>query len=296
MTLHPVAADPVAQGAEPWPDAWPEALLADNRDATDPPLPDPGADSRDAPASFTRFTRARVWVLDDDAALCNLLMVQFRAFGWQPLATTSGRGFEQLLADVYPDLLVLDQLLPDQTGTQILRALRSAGHHFPVLMLSALAAPEHRIQGLEAGADDYLCKPFSARELTLRIEKLLERGVLAQPIQPGSADVFQIAELLFWPAQLQLSRGDAGVCLSRGEALLLAQFCQAPGLILTREQLARGTGSVVDVSSSRSLDMRISKLRRLLSSLCPHLGDQLESVRGRGYRLAADVTKVPPTL
>ncbi|MEB3307683.1 MAG: hypothetical protein VKK98_05975 [Cyanobacteriota bacterium] len=90
--------------------------MADNRDATDPPLPAPVADSLDAPASFTRFSRARVWVLDADAALCNLL--------------------------------VLDQLLPDQTGTLVLRSLRSAGHHFPVLMLSALAALEHRIQGL----------------------------------------------------------------------------------------------------------------------------------------------------
>lgn len=238
---------------------------------------------------------AKVWVLDDDTSLCKLLTRQFKACGWLPLATHTAADFDRLLADVYPDLLVLDQMLPDRTGTQILTGLRKAGHQFPVLMLSALGAPDDRIHGLEVGADDYLSKPFTAKELMLRIERLLGQVVPGSGVLDPSQDCFQIADVLFNPSELSLSCADERLSLSRGEAVLLSKFCQSPSLILSREQLARGSGSIVDVSTSRSLDMRVSKLRRQLSSLYPGLGDHLESVRGRGYRLMAEIIRLTPT-
>ena len=243
----------------------------------------------------TESPGAKVWVLDDDTSLCQLLMRQFKACGWFPLAIHTATDFDRLLADIYPDLLVLDQMLPDQTGTEILTGLRKAGHHFPVLMLSALGAPDDRIHGLEVGADDYLSKPFTTKELMLRIERLLgHAGPRWAGLDP-SQNCFQIDEVLFNPSELSLSCGDELLSLSRGEAVLLSKFCQSPSLILSREQLARGSGSIVDVSSSRSFDMRVSKLRRQLNSLWPGLGDQLESVRGRGYRLMAEILRLPPT-
>lgn len=242
----------------------------------------------------TQSLGAKVWVLDDDTSLCKLLMRQFKACGWLPLATHTAADFDRLLADVYPDLLVLDQMLPDQTGTQILAGLRKAGHQFPVVILSALGAPDDRIQGLEVGADDYLSKPFTAKELMLRIERLLGQVVTGSAMLDHSKDCFQIDEVLFNPSELSLSRADEFLSLSRGEAVLLCKFCQSPSLILSRDQLARGSGSIVDVGTSRSLDMRVSKLRRQLSSLCPGLGDQLQSVRGRGYTLMAEVIRRAP--
>jgi hypothetical protein len=148
---------------------------------------------------------------------------------------------------------------------------------------------------LEVGADDYLSKPFTAKELMLRIERLLGQVVPGSGVLDPSQDCFQIADVLFNPSELSLSCADERLSLSRGEAVLLSKFCQSPSLILSREQLARGSGSIVDVSTSRSLDMRVSKLRRQLSSLYPGLGDQLESVRGRGYRLMAEIIRLTPT-
>ena len=162
-------------------------------------------------------------------------------------------------------------------------------------MLSALGAPDDRIHGLEVGADDYLSKPFTTKELVLRIERLLgHAGPRWAGLDP-SQNCFQIAEVLFNPSDLSLSCGDELLSLSRGEAVVLSKFCQSPSLILSRQQLARGSGSIVDVGSSRSLDMRVSKLRRHLSSLWPGFGDQLESVRGRGYRLMAEILRLPLT-
>lgn len=259
---------------------------------------DPAASDQFVTTATTISTEspgAKVWILDDDTSLCKLLTRQFKTCGWLPLATHTAADFERLLSDVYPDLLVLDQMLPDQTGTQILAGLRKSGHQFPVLMLSALGAPDDRIKGLEVGADDYLCKPFTAKELMLRIERLLGQVGLGSVVLDHSQNCFQIAEVLFNPSELSLSCGDELLSLSRGEAVLLSKFCQSPGLILSREQLARGSGSIVDASSSRSLDMRVSKLRRQLSTIWPGLGDQLESVRGRGYRLMAEIHRLTPT-
>lgn len=261
--------------------------LGDQLDST-PGVATPAGIATESPGS-------KVWILDDDTSLCKLLIRQFKACGWLPLAIHTAADFDRLLADVYPDLLVLDQMLPDQTGTQILSGLRRAGYQFPVLMLSALGAPDDRIHGLEVGADDYLTKPFTAKELMLRIERLLGQVAPGSAVLDLSQVCFQIADVLFNASELRLISGDVELTLSRGEAVLLSKFCQSPGLILSREQLARGSGSIVDVSTSRSLDMRVSKLRRQLSSLSPGLGDQLESVRGRGYRLSAVILRLNST-
>jgi DNA-binding response OmpR family regulator len=151
----------------------------------------------------------------------------------------------------------------------------------------AVAEPHQRIEGLARGANDYLGKPFHLAELVWRVERLLQaapprllrRSPQQRPIPIGPLTL-EPAEALLRPAgsrdALQLSRGDL--------ALLLA-FLSAPGLVLSREQLARSTGSLVDASSSRTLDMRLSRLRRQLQRLGAE-AVRIEAVRGRGYRLA----------
>ena len=112
---------------------------------------------------------ARLWILDDDEQLCDLLIQQCRTSGWQLDVFTHPRELHHTLANSCPDLLLLDQMLPEKLGTDVLESLRQDGHRFPVLMLSALGAPSDRILGLEHGADDYLGKPFLFRELQLRV-------------------------------------------------------------------------------------------------------------------------------
>lgn len=233
---------------------------------------------------------ARIWILDDDAELCQMLEEIIQGCGWTPRSFHEPRSFEVALGEASPDLLVLDQMLPRKPGTQVLAGLRQAGHRFPVLMLSALGAPSDRVQGLEMGADDYLAKPFLPRELELRIDILLRAAEGPQLPQQGA---FRIGDLLFQPARQQLSAGDGrSERLSRGEVALLLAFCQAPSLVISREQLAQSCGTLVDPGNSRSLDVRISKLRRLLGDLSQipsGPGGAIETVRGRGYRLAAAV-------
>lgn len=237
----------------------------------------------------TRHQQARVWVVDDDRELLNLLLQRIEHSGWLPQGFESGSELEQALAEGSPQVLVLDRLLPHQNGTHLLQRLRQRGHRFPVLMLSALGTAESRIEGLEVGADDYMAKPFLWRELQLRLERLLDLhkvGSVLPPLPQG----FRLNGLRFDPTGLVLS-GSSGVSvpLSRGEARLLSLFCLSPGITLEREQLLQSSGSLVTEAGSRTLDVRISKLRRLINDCEPGCGSILEAVRGRGYRLNAAV-------
>ena len=235
---------------------------------------------------------ARIWLLDPDSDDQLVLERSFEASGWQTLRLQNTLDFEGLLQDLTPDLLVLEQQLAEGSGVELLLRLRAEGHRFPVVILSARASVEERIQGLEAGANDYVAKPCAPRELMLRLERLLQYTTVMGVVLPDQLnESYRIGDVRFDPATVKLSLGPQSAGLSRGDSALLVQFCRAPGLILSREQLARGSGSIVDLAKSRSLDMRISKLRGLLNALSPGLGATLQVVRGRGYRLIAPVRR-----
>jgi DNA-binding response OmpR family regulator len=230
-----------------------------------------------------------IWILDDDADLGSLLLEQLGQRGWQARHLQHPRELEKALTESVPDLLVLDELLPGQRGTDVLLRLRQGHPQLPVLMLSALGAPRDRIAGLEAGANDYLGKPFLFRELQLRVEQLLRVGQTALP--PDQA--WQLGELRLDPQQLWLRRRDRhGQELTRGEVALLQLLCSRAGEVVSRQELVQASGSLVDAQQSRSIDMRLSRLRRLLLELQP--GEQMiETVRGQGYRLTAPVRRLP---
>jgi len=236
---------------------------------------------------------ARVWVVDDDQELLTLLEERFGQCGWKTRSFGDGEGLDQALRDDMPHVLVLDLLLPGQSGTHLLERLRKQGHRFPVLMLSALGAADERIEGLETGADDYMAKPFLWRELQLRLERLLDYRRELTPQRPPEQR-FRINTVLFDPARLELE-GPTGVInsLSRGDASLLSFLCLSPGIAFEREQLCQATGSLVDATNSRSIDVRISKLRKLLNSCKRGSGRMIEAVRSRGYRLNAEVQIEP---
>lgn len=236
---------------------------------------------------------ARVWVVDDDHELRSLLEQRCSLCGWKTRSFADGEALEAALHEEMPHVLVLDRLLPNQSGTHLLERLRHQGHRFPVLMLSALGGADQRIEGLETGADDYMAKPFLWRELQLRLERLLDYRRDLTPQRPPD-QIFRINTLLFDPCRLVL-QGPTGIAigLSRGDASLLSFLCLSPGITFEREQLSQATGSLVDASQSRSIDVRISKLRKLLNSCQRGGGRMIESVRGRGYRLDAEVVSEP---
>jgi DNA-binding response OmpR family regulator len=230
---------------------------------------------------------SRIWWLDDDIELCRQMHLRLQACGWQ--LTTFNRP-DQLLAalqSAHPDLLLLDQRLPQQLGTDLLLALRSQGHAFPVLMISGLGTAEDRILGLELGAQDYLVKPFHPRELLLRCEQLLRNEQRTTITPRPHEQQLPLGDLTFLPHQGVLLRPDGpALNLSRGEASLLLALYRAPGRTLSRQQLARASGSLAPRSErrSRSIDMRLSRLRRLLGEASAGRL-QIETLRGHGYAL-----------
>jgi DNA-binding response OmpR family regulator len=237
-----------------------------------------------------------IWILEDDETLCALLTSRFDGLGWRTTTFHRPRVFEQQLAGGAPSLLVLDEMLPERRGVDLLSGLRLQGHRFPVLMLSALHSPENRIAGLEAGADDYLGKPFSFRELQLRIERLLtsETGGYLAKAPPPAQECFRIGTIHFDAMRAQITAADGTMIrISRGDAALLQALVRRPGEVVGRQTLARISGSLVDVSQSRSIDVRLGRLRRLLEDLLQR-GDAIEAIRGQGYRLQAPVEAAEP--
>jgi DNA-binding response OmpR family regulator len=240
----------------------------------------------------SRHGKTRVWVVEDDANQLDLLARRLRGCGWFVRGFADGDAMEQALVDDLPHVLILDRLLPRQSGTHLLQRLRQRGYRFPVLMLSALGSADERITGLETGADDYMAKPFLWRELQLRLERLLDDRRDLKP-QRSSNQIFKLGQVRFDPGQLLLEGPGGQSRLTRGDASLLSQLCQAPGIVFERAQLLQATGSLVDVSTTSTLAMRFSKLRRLLNNCLPGSGEMLEAVRGRGYRLNSPVQALP---
>lgn len=228
---------------------------------------------------------AEIWWLEDDRHLCRLIETRLQGSGWR---LTLFHNAQTLLAAIQrdqPDLLILDRLMPGMDGVSLLQRLREQGHAFPVLMLSSLGSPHERIEGLALGANDYLAKPFHSRELIWRIERLLQGAPPIPTPSPIPAGTVPLGPLELEPGQCCLRDADGvEIPLSRGDIALLLALLEAPGSVRSREQLARASGSLVDAAQSRSLDVRLSRLRRLLSGLSEgHV--RIEAVRGVGYRL-----------
>lgn len=232
-----------------------------------------------------------IWILDDDESMCCLLVRQAQKIGWQIHPYHHPHQLSEALEASQPDLLVLDQLLPDRHGLDVMSYLMLTGKHFPVIILSALAAASDRIAGLEAGADDYVAKPFHFRELQLRIERLL-RLPSDSPASRSSlprVSRFHIGPLRFVadPEPRLLASQGQSHRLSRGDGALLLAFCRHPGLVLSRAQLLQSCGSLVSPGPTRTIDVRLSRLRRQLRELSG--AELIEPVRGQGYRLVVEV-------
>jgi two-component system, OmpR family, phosphate regulon response regulator OmpR len=224
-------------------------------------------------------TEPHLLVVDDDARLRELLRRYLTDQGFR--VTTAGDAAEARarLASIAFDLLVLDVMLPGETGLELTRGLRATSR-IPILLLTAMAEPGDRINGLESGADDYLPKPFEPRELVLRVRNILQR--VPQPQHDGAEIRFGACRLDL--ARGELYRGDDAVHLTAAEKALLMALARRPGEPVSREALseeAQFSGNV------RTVDVQVTRLRRKIER-DPKFPRYLQTVRGTGYVLKRD--------
>ncbi len=223
---------------------------------------------------------ARILVVDDEPDLLELVRFNLSQAGFQVTTAASGReALEQLKVSV-PDLVVLDLMLPDVSGNDICRQIRSdaALAELPIVMLTAKSEEVDRVVGFELGADDYVPKPFSPRELTLRVRAVLRRRAAA----PGPGSIIEHGALRVDPDRHRCFVNGEEIELTAKEFRLLGTLMARPGRVMTRERLLDEVwGSEITVTS-RTIDTHLKRLREKLGPA----GDLIETVRGVGYRFA----------
>jgi two-component system OmpR family response regulator len=222
----------------------------------------------------------RVLVVEDEVKMASLLRRGLLEEGHAVDVASSGDDALWMAQAIEYDAVVLDVMLPGLDGLEVCRRLRSAGVWSPVLMLTARDAVEDRVAGLDAGADDYLPKPFSFAELLARLRALVRRGVAERPA------VLEVDDLRLDPATRQAWRGDVEIHLSAKEFGLLETFMRRPGQVLSRYQLLEHAWDYAYESRSNVVDVYVRYLRDKIDR--PFGRDSLETIRGVGYRLRRD--------
>ncbi len=216
-------------------------------------------------------------VVEDEVRLALLLKRGLEEEGYA--VDTSGDGAEALwrATETQYDAIVLDIMLPSMDGLEVTRRLRAGGRWTPVLLLTARDAVDDRVVGLDAGADDYLVKPFSFAELAARVRALVRRGRVERPT------VLEVDDLRLDPARRRAWRAEVELDLSPKEFALLELFLSHPGEVLTRTRILEHVWDFAYDPASNVVDQYVGYLRRKIDR--PFGRDDLETVRGAGYRL-----------
>jgi len=224
----------------------------------------------------------RLLLVEDDPALAELLEFRFRAEGYDVSATGDGDEALLLAAEQAPDLVVLDWMIDGTSGIEVCRRLRrdKATAHVPIVMLTARGAEDDMIRGLETGADDYLTKPFSPRELIARVAAIMRR------IRPALAgEMLNVGDLALDATAHRVTRRGSTVSLGPTEFRLLKFFMEHPGRVFSRGQLLDavwGTDSDIEL---RTVDVHIRRLRKGIE--VDGAPDPVRTVRSAGYALEA---------
>jgi two-component system, OmpR family, phosphate regulon response regulator PhoB len=232
--------------------------------------------------------RARLLVVEDEADLCSSLEYALKASGYDVQVAERGDKALRLLDEFAPDLVLLDVMLPDMSGLDICRRIRQmpAATRAAVIILSARVEESDRVAGLEAGADDYVVKPFNVRELVLRIEaRLKARHVWVErdtEDPPWKAEYLTVGNLAVDEKSHRAFVGGREVHVSALEMRLILHLMRAPGRMCTRRDLLTEVWGYHPEVSSRTVDTHVKRLRDKLGEAA----DLLQTVRGIGFRLA----------
>jgi len=220
----------------------------------------------------------RILIVEDETDVVDLLTLNLRKGGGFTFSVANdGAGGLAKAREEKPDIIILDLMLPKMPGLEVCKILKSelATRHIPILMLTARAEEIDRIVGLEFGADDYVTKPFSPREVILRIKAILRRGAAEQTEGPMTAGAITID-----PSRHKVSVGKTDVDLTSIEFRLLRMLMQRRGRVQERDRLLNEVWGYESVIDTRTVDTHIRRLREKLGKA----GDQIETVRGFGYR------------
>jgi len=236
-------------------------------------------------------TKTHILIIDDDSDIRNPLAKYLSKNGFRCSVAANGKEMDQKLAGLSVDLIVLDIMLPGEDGFSICRRLQET-MRVPIILLTALTEETDRIVGLELGADDYVTKPFSPRELLARIKSVLRRSQMLPPKQENTRGVVQFDGWRFDFAQKEVIGSDGvAIRLSSGEHLLLVSLIEHAGLTLSREQLLDLTKGRETQLFDRSVDNQISRLRRKLEK-DPKNPRIILTEWGGGYQFAPKLTWV----
>ena len=237
---------------------------------------------------MTNATEVHLLIVDDDERIRGLLQKYLIRSGFLVTAARDAAHARRILSGLEFDLIVLDVMMPGEDGISLTRDLR-ARMSTPVLLLTAKAETADRIAGLEAGADDYLAKPFEPKELLLRINAILRRT--PNPVEVKMPKSLQLGAVRYDVDRGEMWRGDALVRLTATEAALMRILAANPGEPVSRMQLVddlgRGTGRDGGQAQERAVDVQITRLRRKFEN-DPKMPRYLQTVRGAGYMLAPE--------
>ena len=225
---------------------------------------------------------ADILVVDDDARLRALLQRFLTEQGHRVAVAADAAEARGAIEAMAFDLLVLDVMMPGETGLQLAEHLRREGHDTPILMLTARGAPDDRVAGFEHGADDYLAKPFDPRELALRIRTILRRITPPPPPAALPEGPMQLGLRWFDAERCELRGPDGTQRLTGGEAALLTALARRAGEVLSREDIAVALGT--PDAGERSVDVQVTRLRRKIEN-DPREPRFLHTIRHKGYVL-----------
>jgi DNA-binding response OmpR family regulator len=222
--------------------------------------------------------RSRILVVDDEPEAVELLEFNLKQAGFEVISAPDGAQALKKARSTVPNLIVLDLMLPEIDGLEVCKMLRRdpATARVPIIMLTAKAAELDRIVGLELGAEDYITKPFSPRELVLRVKKVLERGRAA----PAEPEALKFGDLLIDASRHLVKWRGKPIELTATEFKLLALLAERRGRVQSRDQLLRDVWEYNSLVDTRTVDTHMRRLREKLGAAAKHL----DTVRGVGYR------------
>jgi DNA-binding response OmpR family regulator len=220
-----------------------------------------------------------ILVVDDEKAVTDLLVYNLQKANYQTLVAADGREALRMAREAAPDLILLDVMIPEMDGLDVCRELRKTSR-VPIIMITARGEEIDRVVGLELGADDYVCKPFSVRELLARIKAVLRRGE-----EPGTPEVLTGPGGLRLDVERRIATVDGQpLDLTRLEFDLLLMLLSQPGRVLTRERLLEHAWGYDFAGETRAVDSAVKRLRAKLRARSAN-ADGIEAVRGIGYRI-----------
>lgn len=233
---------------------------------------------------MTMDAQRTIAIVEDEATIREAVCFALRREGYAPDAFDDGVAAWEAFERALPDVAILDIGLPRMDGLELCRKLRTLSQTLPIIFVTSREEEFDRVLGLEIGADDYLCKPFSMRELMARIKVLLRRASLTQPSQASGDDaIVTVGDLVLDPLRLSAAWKGLRVPLTVTEFMLLLALARRPGLVKTRDQLMEAAYPDRVSVTDRTIDSHVKRIRRKLEAADAAFNG-LESVYGAGYR------------